>query len=88
MQLQFVSITSSLAFNKDAFPTRRHSCLANPSFSLPKQAQFFCVSLLRNFQAQQAFVRFAVTGGTALPTAFAREPDLRSGTFKPMRFSL
>jgi hypothetical protein len=80
MQLQFVSITLPLAFSKDAFPTRRHSSPANPSFSLPKQAQFFCVSL----QAQQAFVRFAVTGGAALPTAFARKPDLRFGTFRPM----
>jgi hypothetical protein len=85
MQLQFVSIASPLAFSKDAFPTRRQSSPANPSFSLPKQAQFFCV----NRQAQQAFVRFAVTGGAArFLRLFALEPDLRFGTFKPARFSL
>jgi len=54
MQLKTMPISLTVAFSKDAFPTRRHSSPANPSFSLPKQAQFSCVSV----QAQQAFVRF------------------------------
>jgi hypothetical protein len=51
MQLQFVSMASTVAFSKDAFPTRRQSSPANPSFGLPKQAQFSCVSR----QAQSGF---------------------------------
>jgi hypothetical protein len=45
MQLQIVPMLPTVAFSKDAFPTRRHSQPANPSFCLPKQAQFSCVSL-------------------------------------------
>jgi hypothetical protein len=48
MQLQFVSMASTFAFSKDAFPTAGDHPPANPSSSLPKQAQFSCV----NRQAQ------------------------------------
>jgi hypothetical protein len=53
----------TVAFNKDAFPNRRHLADWTKSFSLPKQAQVSRVS----FQAQyQAFVRFAVGSSAAL----------------------
>jgi hypothetical protein len=73
----------NVACNKDAFPTRQRISPANPSLSLPKQAQFSCVDP----QAQyQAFVRFAVTSSAAL-SAIALQLDLRFGTFYPAQLS-
>ena len=65
-------ISSTVAFNKDAFPNRqRFIDRRTHHISLPKQAQLCCVSL----QAQyQAFVRFAVTSGAALQAIALNRP--------------
>jgi hypothetical protein len=76
--VNFTSILSYVAVNKDAFPNSP-ACAAGriKSFRLPKQAQVSCVS----FQAQyQAFVRFAVKSCAALKSHRA-QLDLRFGTF-------
>ena len=69
--------TSTVAFNKDAFPTRQHSSPANPFILLVEtsQGQLCCVSL----QAQyQAFVHFAV--GERRSSSHRAQQDLRLGT--------
>lgn len=72
---EIMPISPTFAFNKDAFPNRRHPSPATNHSPLPKQAQLCCVS----FQAQyQAFVRFAVESCTA--SAIALKRPLRSGT--------
>jgi len=63
MPFDSTSIVPTIAFNKDAFPTRRQIAGCTRLFGLPKQAQV----LSREFQAQsQAFVRFAVASSAAL----------------------
>jgi len=76
MQAPIRAVFVNVACNKDAFPTRQRISPANPSFGLPKQAQFSCIGL----QAQyQAFVRFSVTSRAAL-SAIALN---RTGVLEP-----
>jgi hypothetical protein len=82
MPLQFVSMASTVAFSKDAFPTRQRSPPANPSSSLPKQAHFSGVSR----QAQSGFRSLCGHQRRGAPKAltnqgFRARLDLRSGTF-------
>jgi len=73
-------ISSTVVFNKDAFPTADVAA-GEPSFSLSIQALFSCVGR----QAQyQAFVRFAVASGAAhiaiaLDSTRVSEPFTRRG---------
>jgi hypothetical protein len=58
-----MTITSTVAFNKDAFPTRQPKSPANNDSAYQNKPVFSCVTL----QAQyQAFVRFAVASSAAL----------------------
>jgi hypothetical protein len=67
-------MSSTVALNKNAFPTRQHMP-ANP-------VQLSPVFLRRSSSANQAFVHFAVTSGAA-QTAIALNFDQRFGTFQP-----
>jgi hypothetical protein len=78
MQLQVMSMASTVAFSKDAFPTRRRYSPANPSSCLPKQAQFSCV----NVQAQLSRLSSALRSLAAQAAYGLRaQPDLRFGTY-------
>ena len=63
MRLPSCRFLSTVAFSKDAFPTRRRSSPAQRSLSLPEQALFSCVTRPAQYQA---FVRSAVTSSAAL----------------------
>jgi hypothetical protein len=54
MQLQVMSMASTVAFSKRRVPTRRQLFPANPSFSLPKQAQLYCESAQAQFRLSSA----------------------------------
>src|SRR3954463_11922863 len=70
-------ISSTVAFNKDAFPNRQPSPAGPNHSACQNKLRFSRVSL----QAQyQAFVRFAVTSSAAL-SAIALKSDLAFGTF-------
>jgi hypothetical protein len=84
MQVQFVSMASTVALSKDAFPTRRQSSPANPSFGLPKQAQFSCVN--RQAQIRLSFALRSLAARRF--QGFRARLDLRFGTFNPARLSL
>jgi hypothetical protein len=75
MQVQFVSIASTVAFSKDAFPTAG-ILPANPSSSLPKQAQFSGVSRQAQFRLSFALRSLAArpSQGIALHWTCVLEP--------------
>jgi hypothetical protein len=75
MQVPFVSMASTVAFSKDAFPTAG-SLPANPSFSLPKQAQISCVSRQAQFRLSFALRSLAArrSQGIALHWTCVLEP--------------
>src|ERR1700738_3275154 len=86
MPFKFVSIPSTVAFNKDAFPNRRRSLPAGPNHSACQNKPIYCVDVCCvDIQAQyQAFVRFAVGSSTALAIALdwtcVLEPFNRAGS--------
>src|SRR5262249_51844705 len=67
-------ISSTIALNKNAFPTRQHDCRRTI-------VQFSPVFLRRSSSANQAFVRFAVTSSAAF--GHRAHFDQRFGTFQP-----
>jgi hypothetical protein len=84
MPLKTVPMPSTIAFSKDAFPPAG-TMPANPSFSLPEQAQFCCVSRQAQFR-----LSFALRSHPrrSFSTANRARLDLRLGTFHPARLSL
>jgi hypothetical protein len=82
MQLQFVSMASTVALSKDAFPTRQRASPANPSSSLPKQAHFSCVSRQAQFRLSFALRSLAARRSQGFYyQGFRARLDLRFGTF-------
>jgi hypothetical protein len=84
MPLKTMPMPSTIAFSKDAFPTRWPSA-SEPSFSLPEPAQFCCVNRQAQFR-----LSFALRSHPRRSFSKANRArlDLRLGTFHPARLSL
>ena len=69
--------SSTVALNKDAFPSASIQCQRTHSYRLPKQALLCCVSPKAQYQA---FVHVAV-GKQRSSNGHRAQQDLRLGTF-------
>src|ERR1700761_8574098 len=77
LRFQIMSMASTVAYSKDAFPTRRRISPANPSSRLSKQAHFFGVSRQAQFRLSSALRSLVARA----PCGLRAQPDLRFGTY-------